>query len=70
MTANSYFFFRFPIGTFTGTEGTDMFNDPPSSNNYNSMNSTSNNAYNDSSQNNQGTRETGIIEKLLVRFCY
>ncbi|KAF6201517.1 hypothetical protein GE061_003908 [Apolygus lucorum] len=65
---------RFPIGTFTGTEGTDMFNtDSSSSNNTynNSMsNSTSNNDYNDGSQNNQGTRETGIIEKLLHSYGF
>nr|CAD7424846.1 unnamed protein product [Timema monikensis] len=59
---------RFPIGTFTGNEGSsniyngDTMSSPPVSN---ANNSTNNSSYNDSSQNNQGTRETGIIEKLL-----
>lgn len=58
---------RFPqIGTFS-TDSNDMFSgETPSVNNsYNSSNNT-NSSYNDSSMNNQGTRETGIIEKLLV----
>lgn len=55
-----------PIGTFS-PDTTDMFNGEtaPVSNAYSTSNNT-NSTYNDSSQNNQGTRETGIIEKLLV----
>lgn len=61
---------RFPqIGTFS-TDSTDSYNGDNSSTN-NSYNSPSNNSnsYSDSS-NNQGTRETGIIEKLLVILVY
>nr|CAD7399848.1 unnamed protein product [Timema poppensis] len=64
---------RFPIGTFTGNEGSsniyngDTMSSPPVSN---SNNSTNNSSYNDSSQNNQGTRETGIIEKLLHSYGF
>lgn len=61
---------RFPqIGTFS-TDSTDSYSGDNSSTN-NSYNSPSNNSnsYNDSS-NNQGTRETGIIEKLLVILVY
>lgn len=50
---------RFPIGTFTGMEGGIGYTagEPTATNN---------SSYQDQS-NNQGTRETGIIEKLLVR---
>nr|CAD7569383.1 unnamed protein product [Timema californicum] len=64
---------RFPIGTFTGNEGSsniyngDTMSSPPVSN---ANNSTNNSSYNDSSQNNQGTRETGIIEKLLHSYGF
>lgn len=47
---------RFPIGTFTGMEGGVGYTGEPATNN---------SSYQDQS-NNQGTRETGIIEKLLV----
>lgn len=59
---------RFPqIGTFS-SDSTDMYggDNPPVNNSYNSSSNNSNSTYNDSSLNNQGTRETGIIEKLLV----
>lgn len=46
---------RFPISTYTGLEGSIGFTSEP----------TTNNSYQDQSGN-QGTRETGIIEKLLV----
>nr|CAD7458593.1 unnamed protein product [Timema tahoe] len=64
---------RFPIGTFTGNEGSsniyngDTMSSPTVSN---ANNSTNNSSYNDSSQNNQGTRETGIIEKLLHSYGF
>lgn len=63
---------RFPqIGTFSTSEPADIFSSAAdtSVNNspYNSSSNNSNSSYNnDSSLNNQGTRETGIIEKLLV----
>ena len=61
---------RFPIGTFTGNEGSNnMYNGDnigsPPVNSTGSSNNTSS-SYNDSALGNQGTRETGIIEKLLV----
>lgn len=52
----------FPIGTFTGMEGVGFGESNTTTNN---SNSNSNSNYNDQSAN-QGTRETGIIEKLLV----
>lgn len=64
-----------PIGTFTGAEANEMYNgDNHSSSTLNnsfnnSTNSNSNSSYNDSTGN-QGTRETGIIEKLLVSINY
>lgn len=66
---------RFPIGTFTGAETSDIFNGDsvasPPSNNYNSSSTNnSNSSYNDSALNNQGTRETGIIEKLLHSYGF
>lgn len=62
-----------PIGTFTGAESGDMYNGETISSspvvnspfNTSSTNNT-NSSYNDSNVSNQGTRETGIIEKLLV----
>lgn len=48
---------RFPFGTFTGMEGNTGYTEEPSTNN---------STYQDQTAN-QGTRETGIIEKLLVR---
>jgi len=64
---------RFPIGTFTGTESNTMYNgdniaSPPLSTTGSSNNSTTN--YNDSALGNQGTRETGIIEKLLHSYGF
>jgi len=61
---------RFPIGTFTGTESSStMYNgesiaSPPLNTTGSSNNSTT--SYSDSALGSQGTRETGIIEKLLV----
>ena len=49
---------RFPISTFTGMEGNVGYTGEPATNN---------SSYQDQSGN-QGTRETGIIEKLLVSF--
>ena len=48
---------RFPFGTFTGMEGSTGYTEEPTTNN---------STYQDQAEN-QGTRETGIIEKLLVR---
>ncbi|XP_073973072.1 cold shock domain-containing Unr isoform X2 [Rhodnius prolixus] len=62
---------RFPIGTFTTSDGADLYNGDTSSNNsYNMGNSSNNTVYNDTSLNNQGTRETGIIEKLLHSYGF
>lgn len=47
---------RFPIGTFTGLEDSINFSREP----------VTNNSYQSDQSTNQGTRETGIIEKLLV----
>jgi len=61
---------RFHIGTFTGTESSStMYNgesiaSPPLNTTGSSNNSTT--SYSDSALGSQGTRETGIIEKLLV----
>lgn len=62
-----------PIGTFTGAEANEIFNgdntsSSPLNNSFNNSTATnnSNSSYNDSTLSNQGTRETGIIEKLLV----
>lgn len=53
---------RFHIGTFSTNEGTNnIFNGESISNT-----PTNSSSYTEVSQNNQGTRETGIIEKLLV----
>ncbi|XP_015595682.1 cold shock domain-containing protein E1 [Cephus cinctus] len=51
---------RFPIGTFTGMEGGVGYTGEPATNN---------SSYQDQS-NNQGTRETGIIEKLLHSYGF
>ncbi|XP_046470735.1 RNA-binding protein Unr [Neodiprion pinetum] len=51
---------RFPIGTFTGMEGGIGYTGEPATNN---------SSYQDQS-NNQGTRETGIIEKLLHSYGF
>jgi len=65
---------RFPIGTFTGTEGSStMYNgesiaSPPLNTTGSSNNSTT--SYNDSALGSQGTRETGIIEKLLHSYGF
>lgn len=48
---------RFPFTTFTGMERTSGYTEEPATNN---------STYQDQSGN-QGTRETGIVEKLLVR---
>lgn len=64
---------RFPIGTFTGTEGSNnLYNGDTVSSPINTTGSSSNSSsnYNDSALGNQGTRETGIIEKLLVSIYY
>jgi hypothetical protein len=63
---------RFPIGTFTGNEGcNNMYNgDNIASPPVNTSGSSNNSSYNDSALGNQGTRETGIIEKLLVSISY
>lgn len=61
---------RFSVGTFTGIESSgtvyngDSISSPSMNTTSSSSNSTTN--YNDSALGNQGTRETGIIEKLLV----
>lgn len=63
---------RFPqISTFT-SEASEVFGgDNLSVNNtFNSSSNNSNSSYNDSSLNNQGTRETGIIEKLLHSYGF
>ncbi|XP_063227409.1 cold shock domain-containing protein E1-like isoform X2 [Bacillus rossius redtenbacheri] len=64
---------RFPIGTFSVNDGgsSNVYNgeavsSPPSGN----ANNASNSNYNDSALNNQGTRETGIIEKLLHSYGF
>lgn len=65
---------RFPISTFTGTEGSstvyngDSISSPPLNTTGSSNNSTT--SYNDSALGNQGTRETGIIEKLLHSYGF
>lgn len=60
---------RFPIGTFT-LDSNNVYNSSGDSNMGNNVFSNGNNStnYNDSNSANLGTRETGIIEKLLVRF--
>ncbi|PSN48449.1 hypothetical protein C0J52_16573 [Blattella germanica] len=65
---------RFPIGTFTGNEGSNnMYNSEnigsPPVNSTGSSNNTSS-SYNDSALGNQGTCETGIIEKLLHSYGF
>uniref|UniRef100_T1HMA0 CSD domain-containing protein n=1 Tax=Rhodnius prolixus TaxID=13249 RepID=T1HMA0_RHOPR len=52
---------RFPIGTFTTSDGADLYNGDTSSNNSYNMGNSSNNT---------GTRETGIIEKLLHSYGF
>ncbi|XP_021919018.1 cold shock domain-containing protein E1 isoform X2 [Zootermopsis nevadensis] len=63
---------RFPIGTFTGNEGcSNMYNgDNIASPSVNTTGSSNNSSYNDSALGNQGTRETGIIEKLLHSYGF
>lgn len=51
---------RFPFGTFTGMEGNAGYTEEPATNN---------SSYQDQSTN-QGTRETGIIEKLLHSYGF
>ncbi|XP_053971137.1 cold shock domain-containing protein E1 [Hylaeus anthracinus] len=51
---------RFPFGTITGTEGNAGYTEEPATNN---------STYQDQSSN-QGTRETGIIEKLLHSYGF
>ncbi|XP_017787801.1 PREDICTED: cold shock domain-containing protein E1 [Habropoda laboriosa] len=51
---------RFPFGTFTGMEGSTGYTEEPATNN---------STYQDQSEN-QGTRETGIIEKLLHSYGF
>ncbi|OAD53512.1 Cold shock domain-containing protein E1 [Eufriesea mexicana] len=51
---------RFPFGTFTGMEGSTGYTEEPTTNN---------STYQDQSEN-QGTRETGIIEKLLHSYGF
>lgn len=63
---------RFPIGTFsvdtnnTFNSSGDGLGSPASNNVYTNGNNGSTNSTYDSNSANQGTRETGIIEKLLV----
>lgn len=63
---------RFPIGTFT-LDSNNMFNSgdnlgsPPNNSVFSNGNSSS---YNDSNSANLGTRETGIIEKLLHSYGF
>lgn len=58
---------RFPIGTFT-LDSNNVYNSSGDSNMGNNVFSNGNSTnYNDSNSANLGTRETGIIEKLLVR---
>ncbi|XP_011499122.1 PREDICTED: cold shock domain-containing protein E1 [Ceratosolen solmsi marchali] len=52
---------RFPIGTFTGLEGAVNYSGEPV---------TTNNSYQSDQSTNQGTRETGIIEKLLHSYGF
>ncbi|XP_058792775.1 cold shock domain-containing protein E1 [Phymastichus coffea] len=52
---------RFPIGTFTGLEGTVNYSGEPATNN---------SSYQSDQTANQGTRETGIIEKLLHSYGF
>ncbi|XP_076302317.1 RNA-binding protein Unr-like [Lasioglossum baleicum] len=51
---------RFPFGTFTGMEGSTGYTEEPTTNN---------STYQDQSEN-QGPRETGIIEKLLHSYGF
>lgn len=62
---------RFPIGTFT-LDSNNVYNSSGDNNMGNSVFSNGNsNSYNsDSNSANLGTRETGIIEKLLVRWLF
>lgn len=59
---------RFPIGTFS-LDTNNMYNSSGDSlsNSVFSNGNNSNSSYSDSNSANLGTRETGIIEKLLVR---
>ena len=50
---------RFPIGTFTGLEGSVGYSGEP-------VTGSNNSSYQSDQSTNQNTRETGIIEKLLV----
>lgn len=65
---------RFPIGTFT-LDSNNLFNSgdnlgsPPNNSVFSNGNS-SNSNYNDSNSANLGTRETGIIEKLLHSYGF
>lgn len=67
-----------PIGTFNNAEANEIFNgdnlsSPTTLNNSFNNSATTNNSnssYNDSTLSNQGTRETGIIEKLLHSYGF
>lgn len=62
---------RFRTGTFTGNEGCNsMYNGDNIASPVNTTGSSNNSSYNDSALGNQGTRETGIIEKLLVSIAH
>ncbi|KAJ3661105.1 hypothetical protein Zmor_005521 [Zophobas morio] len=61
---------RFPIGTFS-LDSNNMFNSSGDSTLTNNVFSNGNNSsYNDSNSSNLGTRETGIIEKLLHSYGF
>ncbi|XP_049813470.1 cold shock domain-containing protein E1-like isoform X1 [Schistocerca nitens] len=66
---------RYSGNAFSSSEGTSVFNgeslpSPPSNNGSANSNTTSSCGYNDSSLGSQGTRETGIIEKLLHSYGF
>ncbi|XP_049798939.1 LOW QUALITY PROTEIN: cold shock domain-containing protein E1-like, partial [Schistocerca nitens] len=66
---------RYSGNAFSSSEGTSVFNgeslpSPPSNNGSANSNTTRSCGYNDSSLGSQGTRETGIIEKLLHSYGF
>lgn len=56
---------RFPIGTFS-LDSNNVYNSSGDTLSNNVFSNGNNSSYNDSNSANLGTRETGIIEKLLV----
>lgn len=63
---------RYSISSFSGNEGSGVFDGENLSPTTNTTSNTNQNSssYNDSSLGNQGTRETGIIEKLLHSYGF